>query len=233
MKNIKKIEKLLPLLSQSELEFLNKINKNQTLQSMSAKEIKSTLGLVERTIQAHARYKEDIEKLLSENEAKRPEFMATFPEPYILDSVLLKEMKAFLAYEAPLYTVELPFTYGLAKTPKELQLDVKKFTTKKQAVSYFKDEGRELFECGQGIYQDYSEEYCYIEDVFFKAKIKAEIFSSKQDVGDRLYWVERIESVDFLLSQEAVMEDENRRALQEELNNARLKVEELERRLGL
>lgn len=233
MSNIKKIEKLLPLLSRGELEFLNKINRNQSLQAMSAKEIKSTLGLIERTLQSHEKNKEELAKLLSENEAKRPEFMATFPEPYILDSTLLKEMKAFLAYEAPIYTMELPFTYGLAKTAKENQVDVKKFATHKEALQYFKREGSELFECGQGFYEEEAEEYCYIEDVFFLAKVKADICSSKQDVGDRLYWVEGIESVEFVLAQETVMQENNRKSLEEELIAARLKVQELERRLGL
>lgn len=66
-----------------------------------------------------------------------------------------------------------------------------------QIEEYFKDVGYEYFECGQGFYQDEAEVYVKIGDKFYNVYITAEIGSAKQDRGDRLYWVENIESVTY------------------------------------
>ena len=74
----------------------------------------------------------------------------------------------------------------------------KNYLTKEEDIeSYFKDNSYDFFDCGQGYYQDEAEAICCIGDKFYKVKIKAEIGSSKQDRGDRLYWVEDIESVTY------------------------------------
>ena len=63
---------------------------------------------------------------------------------------------------------------------------------------YFKDNAYDYFDCGQGYYQDEAEIICMTQDgKFYKVKIVAEIISAKQDRGDRLYWVERIDSVNY------------------------------------
>ncbi len=62
---------------------------------------------------------------------------------------------------------------------------------------YFRDSNH-LFECGQGYFQDTVESLVKTMDgKFYKVVTKAEIGSQKQDRGDRLYWVESIESVTF------------------------------------
>ncbi len=63
--------------------------------------------------------------------------------------------------------------------------------------SYFKDVGREHLDCGQGYYEDEATVMCKIGDDYYEVSITAEIGSAKQDWGDRLYWVEKIESVTY------------------------------------
>ena len=66
-----------------------------------------------------------------------------------------------------------------------------------QIESYFAEDCSEYFDCGQGHYQDEAEEIVFIGHKFYCVKMKAEIFSSKQDRGDRMYWVESLESVTY------------------------------------
>lgn len=75
-------------------------------------------------------------------------------------------------------------------------IEDKNYLTKEEDIEpYFKDDSYDFFDCGQGYYQEEVEVICCIGDKFYKVKIKAEIGSAKQDRGDRLYWVEGIESV--------------------------------------
>jgi len=64
-----------------------------------------------------------------------------------------------------------------------------------QIEDYFKDEYSDLFDCGQGFYQEKASVICKIGGKFYDVLIVAEIGSAKQDRGDRLYWVESIEKV--------------------------------------
>jgi len=66
-----------------------------------------------------------------------------------------------------------------------------------QIEEYFSEDYHELFECGQGYYQDEAEKIVFIDNKFYCVKMKAEIYSAKQDRGDRLYWVENLESVTY------------------------------------
>lgn len=75
--------------------------------------------------------------------------------------------------------------------------DKKWLTDASDIEDYFTDEGREFMECGQGFYQDSAELICKIGDKFYEVLIEAEIGSAKQDIGDRLYWVEDIERVSY------------------------------------
>lgn len=68
-------------------------------------------------------------------------------------------------------------------------------THENQIEEFYKDGAYDLFDCGQGYYQDEAEEICKIQDKFYRVIIKAEIGSSKQDRGDRLYYVDSIRSV--------------------------------------
>lgn len=73
-----------------------------------------------------------------------------------------------------------------------------KYLTKDEDIEdYFKDCGQEWLECGQGYAQDETEILCKIGDKFYKVEIKAELGSSKQEYGDRLYWIDEISSVDY------------------------------------
>jgi hypothetical protein len=60
---------------------------------------------------------------------------------------------------------------------------------------FFSDDGDEYFDCGQGYYQDDAEVIVKIDGKYYKVNMTAEIGSERQDRGDRLYFVERVESV--------------------------------------
>jgi hypothetical protein len=66
-----------------------------------------------------------------------------------------------------------------------------------QIESYFKEDYHDYFDCGQGYCQEEADVIVKIGKKFYAVTMHAEILSSKQDVGDRLYWVEDIESVEW------------------------------------
>lgn len=73
--------------------------------------------------------------------------------------------------------------------------DAKWLKCEEQIKGYFIDDDEGLFDCGQGYYQDEATAIVKIAQKFYEVKITAEIGSSKQDRGDRLYWVEDVEKV--------------------------------------
>lgn len=61
---------------------------------------------------------------------------------------------------------------------------------------YFKDDGYDYFDCGQGYSQDEADVIVHIANKFYLVTMEAEIGSQKQDRGDRLYFVEDIVNVE-------------------------------------
>lgn len=70
-----------------------------------------------------------------------------------------------------------------------------------QIENYFKSNGREFFECGQGFYQDEVYVFLKIGNKFYDVTINAEINSRKMDYGDRFYWVDKIDKVSYIESE--------------------------------
>lgn len=70
-------------------------------------------------------------------------------------------------------------------------------TTPNDIVGYFNDEGYDLLDCGQGYYTEEAKIKVFIDGKSYEVTIKGEIDSAKQDRGDRLYWIESIESVTY------------------------------------
>lgn len=62
---------------------------------------------------------------------------------------------------------------------------------------YFKDDGHDYFDCGQGYYQDYASLIAHIDNKFYIVTLEAEIGSERMDRGDRMHFVEEITSVDY------------------------------------
>ena len=75
--------------------------------------------------------------------------------------------------------------------------DLKWLKDETQIVETFKDIGADYLDCGIGYSQEDAEVICYINGKFYKVLIEAEIASSKQDRGDRLYWVDYITNVTY------------------------------------
>lgn len=83
------------------------------------------------------------------------------------------------------------------KTEYEVIEDLKLLTSEEDIVPYFEDNGRDFLDCGQGYYEDQTSIICKVGEKFYEVYITGEIGSSKQDVGDRLYWIEKIEDVEY------------------------------------
>lgn len=62
-------------------------------------------------------------------------------------------------------------------------------------IEYYFSESDDDFECGQGYYEDTITHIVYIDGKYYEVIVTANIVSSKQDRGDRLYWAEDIKSV--------------------------------------
>lgn len=78
----------------------------------------------------------------------------------------------------------------------DVQEDERWLKSTDDIVDFVRDT-EDLFECGQGFYQDEATMLLKIGDKFYRVTAYAEIGSAKQDFGDRLYWVERIRKVDY------------------------------------
>ena len=75
--------------------------------------------------------------------------------------------------------------------------DIKWLTDESQIENYFTDNYDDLFDCGQGYYQDEANLICKIKDKFYGVTVKADIGSQRQDRGDDIYFVDYINSVEY------------------------------------
>lgn len=75
--------------------------------------------------------------------------------------------------------------------------DSKWLKDESQIVETFKVIGADHLDCGIGYLQEAAEVICHINGKFYKVLIEAEIASSKQDRGERLYWVDYINNVTY------------------------------------
>jgi len=85
-------------------------------------------------------------------------------------------------------------------------------TSVEDIQDFFNDDAPDYFECGQGYYQDEANVVVKIDDKFYNVHMIAEIGSEKQDRGDRLYFVESVESVQIT---EMTPQDVHERVMQE------------------
>lgn len=76
--------------------------------------------------------------------------------------------------------------------------DTKYLTEETQIEEYFKDNGYDYFDCGQGYYEEEVDLLLKIQNTYYQVYLQAEIGrSAKQDVGDRIYFVDEISSVTY------------------------------------
>lgn len=69
--------------------------------------------------------------------------------------------------------------------------------TEGEIEDFFKEHGRELFNCGQGYSENLVSVICRVGKDFYSVTMEAEIGSVRQDKGDRVYHVETITNVEF------------------------------------
>lgn len=79
----------------------------------------------------------------------------------------------------------------------EVYEDKNYLTDPSEIEEYFKDNGYDYFDCGQGYSQDEADIIVYIANKFYLVSMEAVIGSQRQDRGDRLYFVEDIENVTY------------------------------------
>lgn len=158
--------------------------------------LSSCQSAIEKNKESQIKLKNKLGKYLDE-------FYKEFPKAknWIVD--FSKEIETFLENKAKILKEEKDqqfqknFTNNLTKVKKEDQVDIQSFSSEKEAREFYEDEYHEFFDCGQGYFQNEAIVECFIENCFFKVTLLAEIWSSKQDIGDRLYWVENLDSITF------------------------------------
>jgi hypothetical protein len=79
-----------------------------------------------------------------------------------------------------------------------IEEDIKYLNDPDQIEEYFKDCGRDYFDCGQGYFQTEAILLVKIKDKFYEVCIDAEVYGDKQDHGDRLYYVDNITKVSYV-----------------------------------
>lgn len=70
-------------------------------------------------------------------------------------------------------------------------------SSEEDIVSHFEDAGKSFFKCGEGEYEEEVSLVCKVGEDFFTVYLSAEIASSKQDIGDRVYFVDYISDISF------------------------------------
>lgn len=75
--------------------------------------------------------------------------------------------------------------------------DKKYLLNESEIKEYFKDNGRDFLDCGQGYYEDNAEVLCKVGDKFYAVSIKALVLGEKRDIGDKFYFVDEITEVTY------------------------------------
>lgn len=189
---------------------------------LKGKSLDHAISQCERSIkdnkESYAVAKTEFDKLNKETQAL---VLGKFPNllTEIFDSHSKKELSNFLAELESQKTADAAQVKAnqekaerdkLTKISKDNQNPkFESFDSLEEAQDHYKDDGASLFDCGQGYYQDEVTTNAYIEDSLYSVKLTAEIDSSKQDRGDRLYWVEKVTNISFTpVSERSVIESE-------------------------
>lgn len=70
--------------------------------------------------------------------------------------------------------------------------------TKDGIIDYYKDFGKEYFDCGEGYYEDASTIYIELDSgKIYEVNMEAECEGNKTDYGERIYFVDKITSITF------------------------------------
>ena len=200
--NIKKITKALEKISPKQKQMFDRIFPD--FPNIDLDQSPRALQMCEKVINSNPQVNQELLDLLGENAKEFFSIHKDAKKEILCD--YSKEIKEFNEQKLK-ETIEQKKQEDLKKEfdeinqypkiSKQEQEDFQSFQNMKNAQEYYEDNGYDFFECGQGEYQNEAVEFCFVQDAFFKVDIVAEVLSSKQDVGDRLYWVESIESVSF------------------------------------
>lgn len=93
--------------------------------------------------------------------------------------------------------------------------------TEDDIIEYFKDTGREWFDCGEGYYQEEATLYAQLDSGnIYEINMEAICEGNKTDYGDRIYFVDEITKVTFKEVSETCLIEKQL----EELEGAKLKA---------
>lgn len=207
LKKYKKIQKDVisssKKLSPKQSDFLKRIYVD--FPNLNVSDMESCLSKIQQTLTSNIKKKEELISSLGKD---RKIFFEQYPEAkrFIVD--YSKEISFFLENkkneelerqrkekEKLDKQKEEDELSKLVKVPKNDQKQYHSFNALNDAIDFFKSDYSDYFSCGQGFYEDEVFTFCFVNNSFFKVKLSAEIISSKQDVGDRLYWVESLKDV--------------------------------------
>lgn len=197
--NIKKVTTLLEKISPKQRKMFNMIFRD--FPDIDLSDSKRALQMIEQASNSIKGNNEKMTALLGEH---LKEFTQKFPESENWLCDYSKEINEFLkvkTQETKLLVAKreedkkMNELKSFVKVDKQDQVGCQIFDSYKDAEGYYKDEARDFFNCGQGYYEEEVETHCFIQDSFFSVKMTAEIYSAKQDVGDKLFWVESIKSI--------------------------------------
>lgn len=226
----KKQEQLKNLLNSTEMTdfnrgFFSKIYP-EGVDSLTEKKLDHALSQCERTVEinknSRAVAKAEFDKLDKETQAL---VLEKFPN--LLTAIFDNEAKtAFTSFLAELSKQKADAAAQVKANQEKLERDklpkiakdkqnpkFESFDSLEEAREHFEGDGAELFDCGQGYYQDEATANVYIENSLYEVKLKADIDSAKQDRGDRLYWVDKVTSITFTPVSEQSVNDAEKAVL--------------------
>lgn len=224
MKKVDILNSHLQELSSSQLNFLKRLYPNVT--SLKAKDLDNAIRLCTSTISKNEQAKallHNLSKNYPEKIKNAEQVLGKIDTHLVVTHELLKSYTEIVNKKDINIIVEKSITDGQMKTPLNNQLtcspfNFKKFASEKDAKEYFYENGSDLFELGIGRYQDKAEDFCYINEVFFKVEVQAEVWGTKQDRGDKIYHLEKINAVTFAKASETDVIEKKKSSLTEKIS---------------
>ena len=227
----KKLNKLFAKISPKQQEFFNKIYP-KGVEAMCLSTLKTSVSQCERTISKNKETLKETKKLARQfKEEVEVEFgdIKELAVDQCSDVVKFVEERKEAKKQQEVLDARVDITKGLPQTPVTEQIkEFKSLANQEEAKDYFMDTGYELFKLGQGIYYTEAYTYCYINNVFFEVTITAEVLGKKMDVGDKFYWAEQIEDVQFTFKDAVEYSNEQAEAKQQLIEQKRRELEALE-----
>ena len=97
--------------------------------------------------------------------------------------------------------------------------------------SYFKDNGYDFFDCGQGYSQDKAEAYAKVGEDYYLVRMTGDVVGEKQDRGDRLYFIDCITSVTYEKVEKSSIDEIERKEIIDKITRYQAIIDDLKSQL--